>query len=162
MKIIVKETRKSDALKCLEKYLNDDCISIINDYLDNKVVSVDNYIKYNDMEYKNSRKVYYKYFTYSYLQYNHREKECAKDILKILFHNNNKTFFRKELHTILKNKYGYKRICIVVNNMIQSGLCRFKYGNPIPTDDEIEYTNKYGKKKYKTKFVRIITPYITF
>ena len=29
MKIVVKETRKSDALKCLEKYLND-CISIIN------------------------------------------------------------------------------------------------------------------------------------
>lgn len=119
------EVRHVDNLDLLKEYMCDDAISIVNDYLDNKVVSFKTVVKYNNFKFEYSRKVYSKWIPRLYNQTSSRRKQCVKDILKILFEHQGKAFFRKQLSSKIEN-YCYQYICGTVNMMISNGLCRFK------------------------------------
>ena len=79
MEITHIENRQTDNMHLLNEFMCDDAISIVNDYLDNQVISLSTTIKYGGFTFQYTRKPRSE-FIKLYNQSSQRTKQCVQDL----------------------------------------------------------------------------------
>ena len=167
----IKQTlvRQKDCLTdILGDFIDRDSLSIIEDFLDNPVVSIKNVIEYDGRRHEYSRKVrkenrWYNYYCIneknnsflSYNSYTDTQKEHCKNILKLLLQDKNKRYNQKEISSNTDIPYG-NTLRLVFFNMIETGLVRFNFKSYTFREVEDLYDDDNTERRFKRVRVKTI------
>lgn len=140
MKITQHLVRQKGVLtELLIDYIDRDSLSIVEEFLDNPVIQIKNTIEYDNKVLRYSRKMrkdsggqYYLHkdngVFFSYNSYTDNEKKLCETILKHIINNKNVKYTMKKLSNELENVKKGQLLSRVFNNMIETGLVRFNFG----------------------------------